>query len=174
MAADDLQDLARRHLWGHFSSLSSRADIPIIERGEGCYVWDRDGKRYLDGLSGLFTVQVGHGRQELAQAAARQAERLAYFPIWSYGNEPAIELAARLAQLAPGDLTRSFFTGGGSEAVESAWKLARQYFRRVGQPATHEGPQPLLRLPRHDLRGAVDHRRALRSASRSNRSSPAP
>jgi adenosylmethionine-8-amino-7-oxononanoate aminotransferase len=134
MGAADLQELARRHLWGHFSSLTSRGDLPIIERGEGCYVWDRDGRRYLDGLSGLFTVQVGHGRRELAEAAARQAERLAYFPIWSYGNEPAIELAARLAELSPGDLTRSFFTGGGGEAVESAWKLARQHFRRAGQP----------------------------------------
>jgi adenosylmethionine-8-amino-7-oxononanoate aminotransferase len=120
----------------HFTRLSSYEshDVPTIERGEGAYVWDRHGKRYLDGLSGLFTVQVGHGRAELAEAAARQASRLAYFPIWSYAHPTAVELADRLAELAPGDLNRVFFTTGGSEAVESAWKLARQYFRAIGQP----------------------------------------
>jgi adenosylmethionine-8-amino-7-oxononanoate aminotransferase len=134
---DDLQIKARRHLWGHFTQLASfqAGNLPIIDRGEGCYVYDRNGRRFLDGLSGLFTVQVGHGRRELAETAARQAEKLAYFPIWSFGTEPAIELAARLAELAPGDLNRVFFTGGGGEAVESAWKLARQYFRAIGQPS---------------------------------------
>jgi adenosylmethionine-8-amino-7-oxononanoate aminotransferase len=112
--------------------------MPIIARGEGCYVWDQHGRRYLDGLSGLFTVQVGHGRKELADAAAEQAAALAYFPVWSYGNEPAIELAGRLADLAPGDLDRVFFTGGGGEAVESAWKLARQYFDAIGQPRRYK------------------------------------
>jgi adenosylmethionine-8-amino-7-oxononanoate aminotransferase len=125
-----------RHLWMHFTRLSSYDghDVPTIVRGEGPYVWDQHGKRYLDGLSGLFTVQVGHGRTELAEAAARQASQLAYFPIWSYAHPTAIELADRLADLAPGDLNRVFFTTGGSEAVESAWKLARQYFRAIGQP----------------------------------------
>jgi adenosylmethionine-8-amino-7-oxononanoate aminotransferase len=107
----------------------------VITRGEGCYVWDQHGKRYLDGLSGLFTVQLGHGRKELAEAAARQAERLAYFPVWSFAHEPAIELAARLAELAPGDLNRVFFTPSGGDAVDSAVKLARQYFKLIGQPA---------------------------------------
>jgi adenosylmethionine-8-amino-7-oxononanoate aminotransferase len=97
-------------------------------------VWDQHGRRYLDGLSGLFTVQAGHGRPELAEAAARQAGSLGYFPIWSYAHPTAIELAARLADLAPGDINRVFFTTGGSEAVETAWKLARQYFRATGQP----------------------------------------
>jgi len=132
----DLQAKARRHLWGHFTKLSAYGDaeLPIIMRGEGCHVWDQHGRRYLDALSGLFTVQVGHGRTEIAEAAAKQASTLAYFPIWSYGNEPAIELAARLASLAPGDLERVFFTASGSEAVEAAWKFARQYFRAIGQP----------------------------------------
>ena len=136
----DMQDMAKRHLWGHFTRLGSfaQAEMPIIVRGEGCYVWDQHGRRYLDGLSGLFTVQVGHGRAELAEAAGRQAGTLAFFPVWSYGNEPAIELAARLAALAPGDLNRVFFTGGGGEAVESAWKLARQYFLAIGQPLRHK------------------------------------
>ncbi len=132
---DDLNRKAREHLWMHFTRLGSYAtkEIPIIARGEGCYLWDVHDKRYLDSLSGLFTVQLGHGRHDLAQAAATQAETLEYFPIWSYGHPPAIELAARLAELAPGDLNRVFFTTGGSEAVESAWKLARQYFRAKGE-----------------------------------------
>ena len=78
-------------------------------------------------------MQLGHGRHDLAEAAAQQAETLEYFPIWSYAHPPAIELAAKLAELAPGDLNRVFFTTGGSEAVESAWKLARQYFRAKGE-----------------------------------------
>ncbi len=79
-------------------------------------------------------VQVGHGRRELAEAGARQAAQLAYFPVWGYAHPTAIELAERLSELAPGDINRVFFTGGGSEAVESAWKLARQYFKVIGQP----------------------------------------
>jgi adenosylmethionine-8-amino-7-oxononanoate aminotransferase len=131
-----LQERARRHLWMHFTRLSSYADreIPVIVRGEGPYVWDQHGRRHLDALSGLFVVQVGHGRAELAEAAARQAEQLAYFPLWSYAHPVAVDLAARLAERAPGDINRVFFTTGGSEAVESAWKLARQYFRAIGQP----------------------------------------
>jgi len=138
---EELSALARRHLWMHFSRLGAYGDdreVPIITRGDGCYVWDARGKRYLDSLSGLFTVQVGHGRAELAAAAARQAETLEYFPIWTYAHPPAIELAARLAELAPGDLNRVFFTSGGSEAVESAWKLARQYFKAIGQPQRYK------------------------------------
>ncbi|NBU38230.1 MAG: aspartate aminotransferase family protein [Actinobacteria bacterium] len=134
--ADSLDHQARRYLWGHFTRLAGvqRDGMPIIERGEGAYVYDTDGKKYLDGLSGLFTVNIGHGRRELADAAAAQTEKLSYFPLWSFGTPPAIELAARLADLAPGDLNRVFFTTGGGEAVESAWKLAMQYFAAIGQP----------------------------------------
>ncbi|MEU4688764.1 aspartate aminotransferase family protein [Actinoplanes sp. NPDC023714] len=133
---DALSATARDHLWMHFTRLSAYRDapVPVITRGDGCYVWDSSGKRYLDGLSALFVVQTGHGRQELADAAAKQAAELAYFPIWSYAHPKAIELAGRLADLTPGDLNRVFFTTGGSEAVESAWKLARSYFKRVGKP----------------------------------------
>jgi adenosylmethionine-8-amino-7-oxononanoate aminotransferase len=135
-----LQEAARRHLWMHFTRMSAYADhdIPIIARGEGPYVWDSTGRRYLDGLSGLFVVQVGHGRQELADAAGKQAAELGYFPLWSYAHPTAIDLAERLASYAPGDINRVFFTTGGSEAVESAWKLARQYFRVTGQPLRHK------------------------------------
>jgi hypothetical protein len=137
----ELSELARRHLWMHFSRLGTYDDdhpVTVIARGEGCWVEDTSGRRYLDGLSGLFTVQLGHGRADLAATAARQAETLAYFPLWTYAHPPAIELAARLAELAPGDLNRVFFTTGGSEAVESAWKLARQYFRAIGQGQRHK------------------------------------
>ena len=132
----NLSEQARRHLWMHFSRMGSYEDheVPVIVRGEGAYVWDQHGKRYLDGLAGLFTSQLGHGRTELAEAGAKQAETLAYFPLWTYAHPRAIELAERLAGYAPGDLNRVFFTTGGSEAVESAWKLARQYFRITGQP----------------------------------------
>jgi adenosylmethionine-8-amino-7-oxononanoate aminotransferase len=136
----DLQELARRHLWGHFTRMGAFVDheLPIISRGEGCYVYDAHGRRIVDGLSGLFVVQVGYGRRELAEAGARQAETLNYFPLWSYGHEPAIELATQLARRAPGDLDRVFFTTGGSEAVESAWKLARAYFRAIGEPTRYK------------------------------------
>jgi hypothetical protein len=131
-----LDEQARRHLWMHFSRLGAYSgnDVPIMAEGKGCYLWDARGNRYLDALSGLFTVQLGHGRADLAETARAQAETLEYFPIWSYAHPPAIELAAKLAELAPGDLNRVFFTTGGSEAVESAWKLARQYFQAIGQP----------------------------------------
>ena len=132
----DLCEQARRHLWMHFSRMGSYEthEVPVMVRGEGAYVWDQHGKRYLDGLAGLFTSQLGHGRTELAEAGAKQASTLAYFPLWTYAHPRAIELAQRLAGYAPGDLNRIFFTSGGSEAVESAWKLARQYFRVTGQP----------------------------------------
>jgi len=130
-----LQAAAKRHLWMHFTRLGhfDDHDVPIIVRGAGCDLFDQHGNRKLDGLSGLFVVQAGHGRRDLAEAASAQGQTLEYFPIWSHAHPPAIELAATLAALAPGDLNRVFFTTGGSEAVESAWKLARQYFRATGQ-----------------------------------------
>jgi adenosylmethionine-8-amino-7-oxononanoate aminotransferase len=134
-------DAARDHLWMHFtrhSTYEHGAEAPVIVRGDGAYIWDAGGRRYLDGLAGLFTVQVGHGRTELAEAAARQAGELAFFPLWSYAHPGAIDLAERLAGYAPGDLNRVFFTTGGGEAVESAWKLAKQYWKLVGRPTKHK------------------------------------
>jgi adenosylmethionine-8-amino-7-oxononanoate aminotransferase len=133
----DRADAARDHLWMHFTRHSSFADggaPPIMVRGDGCRVWDAAGRSYLDGLAGLFVVQVGHGRRELAEVAARQAGELAFFPLWSYAHPAAIDLAERLAHYAPGDLNRVFFTSGGGEAVETAWKLAKQYFLLTGRP----------------------------------------
>src|SRR5271154_2372311 len=132
-----LQERARRHLWMHFTRMGEYSDereIPIIVRGEGCYVWDEHGKRYLDGLASLFCSNIGHGRADVAQAGADQAKELGYFSSWSYAHPRTIELAGRIADLAPGDLNRVFFTNSGSEAVETALKLARQYHKLTGHP----------------------------------------
>src|SRR5499433_1022450 len=140
MSAEALQAAAHRHLWLHFTRMSSYTgtDMPVIVRGSGQYVYDTRGKRYLDGLAGLFVSQIGHGRAEVAEAGARQGAELAYFPLWSYAHPRAVELAQRLAGYAPGDLKRVFFTTSGSEAVESAWKLAKQYFKLTGQPGRYK------------------------------------
>jgi adenosylmethionine-8-amino-7-oxononanoate aminotransferase len=134
----DMAAKAKRHLWGHFARHGDDITPPIITRGEGVHIWDSDGNKFIDGLSGLFVVQVGHGRKELAEAAAKQAETLAFFPLWSFATPPAIELAERIANYAPGDLNRVFFTTGGGEAVESAWKLAKQYFKLTGKPGKYK------------------------------------
>ncbi len=137
----DLQELARKHLWLHFTRMGGfDADhpIPIIARGEGAYVYDEHGNRYLDGLSGLFCCNAGHGRAEIGEAMERQVRELDFVTNWSYAHPRAIELATRIANLAPGDLNHVFFTSGGSEAVESALKLARQYFRVTGKGQKHK------------------------------------
>jgi adenosylmethionine-8-amino-7-oxononanoate aminotransferase len=134
---DPLQKMAKDHLWMHFarqSGMESGQGVPIITKGEGHHIWDSSGKKYIDGLSGLFVVNAGHGRKRLAQAAAKQAEELAFFPLWSYAHPSAIELADRLADYAPGDLNRVFYSTGGGEAVETAWKLAKQYWKLQGMP----------------------------------------
>ena len=133
--AADLQQAARDHLWMHFTRMSGYAtsDVPIIVRGDGCYLEDANGKRYLDALAGLFSVNIGYGfGEEIGQAALAQMKELPFYTNWSYAHPRAIELASELASLAPGDLNRAFFVSGGSEAVESAWKLARQYFLARG------------------------------------------
>ena len=135
-SALDLQQAARDHLWLHFTRMSSYADgeIPVIVRGDGCYLEDSKGKRYLDALAGLFAVNIGYGfGEEMGEAAAAQMRELPFYTNWSYAHPRAIELAAEIASLAPGDLNRVFFCSGGSEAVESAWKLARQYHSARGE-----------------------------------------
>ena len=140
--ADSLARTAADRLWMHFTRHSSyeegRGHVPVIVRGDGAWIYDDQGKRFLDGLAGLFTVQLGHGRTELADAAAKQAAELAYFPLWSYAHPRAVELAERLVAYAPGALDRVFFTTGGGEAVESAWKVAKQYFKLVGKPLKYK------------------------------------
>ncbi|GAA2967942.1 aspartate aminotransferase family protein [Streptomyces enissocaesilis] len=134
VVSQDLSKTAYDHLWMHFTRMSSyeNAPVPTIVRGEGTYIYDDKGKKYLDGLSGLFVVNAGHGRHELAETAYKQAQELAFFPVWSYAHPKAVELAERLANYAPGDLNKVFFTTGGGEAVETAWKLAKQYHKLTG------------------------------------------
>jgi adenosylmethionine-8-amino-7-oxononanoate aminotransferase len=126
---------ARRNLWLQMSRMGAYSDhneVPIMVRGEGTRVYDANGNEYFDGLSGLFTNSLGHGRRDIGEAAAAQISEMAFFPLWTYAHPKAIELAERLASLTPGDLNRVFFTTGGAEANESAWKLARQYHKMRG------------------------------------------
>jgi adenosylmethionine-8-amino-7-oxononanoate aminotransferase len=132
----DLQQAAREHLWMHFTRMSAYegSEVPIIVRGDGCYLEDANGKRYLDALAGLFSVNIGYGYgEEMGEAAAAQMRELPFYTNWSYAHPRAIELATEVASLTPGDLNRLFFVSGGSEAVESAWKLARQYYSSRGE-----------------------------------------
>jgi adenosylmethionine-8-amino-7-oxononanoate aminotransferase len=146
LSPEELQRAARDHLWLHFTRMGGYGDseIPIIVRGDGCYLEDANGKRYLDALAGLFAVNIGYGfGEEMGEAAAAQMRELPYYTNWSYAHPRAIELAAEVASLAPGDLNRVFFVSGGSEAVESAWKLARQYYAARGE---HERAQAAERM----------------------------
>jgi adenosylmethionine-8-amino-7-oxononanoate aminotransferase len=130
LTPDELQRAAREHLWLHFTRMGGYADgdVPVIVRGDGCYLEDANGKRYLDALAGLFSVNIGYGfGEEVGEAAATQMRELPFYINWTYAHPRAIELAAEVASLTPGDLNRVFFVSGGSEAVEAAWKLARQY-----------------------------------------------
>jgi adenosylmethionine-8-amino-7-oxononanoate aminotransferase len=136
LSTEELQQAARDHLWLHFTRMGGYLDgeVPIIVRGEGCYLEDSNGKRYLDALAGLFAVQIGYSYgDEVGEAAAAQMRELPFYTNWSYAHPRAIELAAEVASLAPGDLNRVFFVSGGSEAVEAAWKLARQYYSARGE-----------------------------------------
>src|ERR1700745_3237973 len=132
-SVDDLRRMANDHLWLHFTRMGGY-DPPIIVRGDGCYLEDANGKRYLDALAGLFSVNLGYGfGEEIGQAALEQMRELPFYTNWSYAHPRAIELAEEVASLTPGDLNRCFFVSGGSEAVESAWKLARQYYQARGE-----------------------------------------
>jgi adenosylmethionine-8-amino-7-oxononanoate aminotransferase len=132
-----LEQAALDHLWLHFTAMGEYgrgADLQIIVRGDGCYLEDQHGRRYLDGLAGLFTVQIGYGYgEEMGEAAAAQMRELPFYTNWTYAHPRAIELASEIAAAAPGDLNRVFFVSGGSEAVEAAWKLARQYHAARGE-----------------------------------------
>jgi adenosylmethionine-8-amino-7-oxononanoate aminotransferase len=141
LAPGAMQEQAQRHLWMHFTRMGTYGpdhEIPIIVRGDGCYVYDQRGNRFLDGLSALYCVNIGHGRADVAQAGADQAKELGFFTNWGYAHPKAIELAARIAGLAPGDLNRVFFTSGGSESVDSALKLCRQYHKLTGNPGRYK------------------------------------
>src|ERR671933_845593 len=118
----------------HFTPYSEDwSKLPVIVSGEGSYVTDDRGNTYIDGLAGLFTTQVGHGRSELAEVAAKQMKALGFFPNWSFQHPRSLELAAKIAEIAPGNLDSTFFVSSGSEAVESVIKLARQYHKANGE-----------------------------------------
>ncbi len=134
-ASHNYSERARRHLWLQMSRMGAydeHNEVPIMVRGEGTRVYDANGVEYFDGLAGLFTNMLGHGRADIGAAAAEQMATMAFFPLWTYAHPKAIELAEKIASLAPGDLNRVFFTSGGAEANESAWKLARQYHKMRG------------------------------------------
>lgn len=131
---DDYQAAAKKSLMLHFSQ-QQIDDLLVLERGEGPYVFDTRGKRYIDALSSLFCSQLGYSYgEEMAEVASAQLQQLPFNTNWATAHPPAIELAERMASLAPADDYRVFFTSGGSESVEAAWKLAREHFLAVGQP----------------------------------------
>ena len=139
LATADLQERAHRHLLMHFTRNGAYGPegkpLLVLERGEGAYVFDTDGKRYFDGLSSLFCAQIGYSfGEEMAAASAQQLTTLAFNTNWATAHPPAIKLAAALAERAPGDLNRVFFTNGGSESVEAAWKIVRQHYLAKGEP----------------------------------------
>lgn len=157
------QAALRDHLWMHMANhkhLFEGGRTPVITRGQGHHIYDDTGREIFDGLAGLFVVQVGHGREEIAATAYEQSKKLGFMPLWSYAHEPAVQLATRLAGYAPGDLNHVFFTSGGGDSVESAFKLAKNYFRLTGRPGktkvisravayhgTHHGALTITSLP---------------------------
>jgi PLP-dependent transaminase len=130
-----LADLDRAHIVHPHAVVGRPARPVVFARGSGALLWDTDGKEYIDGTCGLWVCPVGHGRQELAESARRQMETLEYYTsFWDFSNEPSIELATRLAALAPPGLDRVFYTNGGSEGTETALKLARLAWHAQGRP----------------------------------------
>jgi adenosylmethionine-8-amino-7-oxononanoate aminotransferase len=136
---DELQRAAREHLLLHFTkhgaAYADGKELLVLERGEGPYVFDTHGRRYIDALSSLFCAQIGYSYgEEMTAAIAAQLQTLAFNTNWGTAHPPSIQLAERLGELMPGDLNRAFFTSGGSEAVEAAWKIVREHFEAIGQP----------------------------------------
>ena len=131
---------ARRHLLPHFTRGDAwqGESLLVIERGEGCYVWDTEGDEYLDALAGLFCTNIGHGRSDLTAAAAKQMDSLAFYPNWGFAHPSAVEAASMIAGFAPAGIDKVFFVSSGSEAVESALKFARCYHLANGDEARHK------------------------------------
>ncbi len=135
------REIAQKHLMPHYTKGAAwnNSNMPVMVSGNGCYTEDEDGERYLDGLAGLFCSNIGHGRSDLAAAAAKQAEKLAFFPNWGMATPPTIEAAQMIADFAPGDdLSEVFFVSSGSEAVESAVKFARNYHVARGEETRYK------------------------------------
>ena len=145
LATSKNTELDLRHVWhGNVQHYGLDARPPLeIDRADGVWVWDVEGRRYLDAMAGLWCVNVGYGRREIVDAVAAQMARMPYYPL-SQSHGPAAQLAARLASLLPQELNRVFFLNSGSEAVETALKLARQYGRRA-----HPGQNRYKIIARH-------------------------
>jgi adenosylmethionine-8-amino-7-oxononanoate aminotransferase len=136
-----VEQQALEHVWIHSArwlDLAERDGLRVMVRGEGCQLFDAQGRSYLDGLAGLYVVNVGHGRREIGEAMAKQAGELAYVSSASYTNLAAVKLGEVLAELTPGDLNRFFFCSGGSEAIESAMKIAKQVQAMRGFPKRYK------------------------------------
>jgi adenosylmethionine-8-amino-7-oxononanoate aminotransferase len=139
MSDSALHDSAREHLLLHFTNHAAayggERELLVLERGEGPYVFDTRGNRYVDALSSLFCSQLGYSYgEEIAAAAGAQMQKLAFNTNWATAHPPAIALAEKLAAIMPGDLNHVFFTNGGSESVETMWKIVREHFTAKGEP----------------------------------------
>jgi adenosylmethionine-8-amino-7-oxononanoate aminotransferase len=124
------------HLWVHtqqVTDLAKEDGLKVFERGEGIYLWDIKGRRFIDAMSGLWVVNAGHGRAELAEVAAKQMREMAYVNTFAYTSRPAVDLATKLASLLPPSLNKLFFVNSGSEAVETAIRMAKHYQYNVGE-----------------------------------------
>jgi adenosylmethionine-8-amino-7-oxononanoate aminotransferase len=138
---DPLYQKALDHVWIHtvnYVELAERQGLHVFERGEGSTLYDARGEAWIDALAGLWVVNAGHGRREIAEAMAAQASKLAYVSSAAYTSVPAVQLAETLAQITPGDLQRVFFSSGGSEAVETAIKIAKQVQALRGFPKRYK------------------------------------
>jgi len=136
----DLQESALEHLWVYLrepSDMAEKGEPQIFVSGKGVHVTDALGNTYIDAMSGLWLKNVGYGQTEIADAAYQQMLQLTYMPLGTT-TEPAVRLAEKVASITPGDLSRCFFTSGGSEANETAMKLSRAYFKRVGEPTRYK------------------------------------
>ena len=139
----EVEKAAARHLWFHgaeenWEELTEQEGMRVFARGEGSTLWDVRGRAYLDGLSGLFVVNAGHGRREIGEVMAEQAGRVAYTAASTFSNDQAVRLASKLSDITPGDLSRVFLVSGGSEAVETAIKIARQAQAMRGFPRRYK------------------------------------
>lgn len=136
----EVRSAAQAHVVPHFTKGAAwnANDLVVMDHGEGCYVWDTDGNKYLDGLAGLFCTNLGHGRSDLAAAASKQMEKMAFYPNWGFTHEPVSQAATMIAEVAPGDLEDVFFVSSGSEAVESALKFARNFHVANGDESRYK------------------------------------
>ncbi len=139
--ASSIEQHALDHLWVHqmpWVDIAEREGMRVFTKGEGSTLWDIHGREYLDGISGLWVVNAGHGRAEIGEVMGEQAKKLAYVSAVAYTTEPTVRLAHTLSEITPGDLSRVYFCSGGSEAVETAIKIAKQVQAMRGFPRRYK------------------------------------